>query len=165
MSPACALFLGLLLTGWVEEETRVRFHLFLTGLPRLIVMNAVDGAARRLESARCRRVLDEFADGEGRTLSSILDAEGTTAAQFVRSLYYVDGDEYLQCRAEYATLAFTSPGNRVVFVCGSRFVRELPSDGRRREAIIIHEALHALGLGENPPTSQEITQRVMQRCR
>jgi hypothetical protein len=31
-------------------------------------------------------------------------------------------------------------------------------------AVIIHEMLHSLGLGENPPSSKEITLRVMQRC-
>jgi len=29
---------------------------------------------------------------------------------------------------------------------------------------IIHEMLHTLGLGENPPSSREITQRVNERC-
>ena len=29
---------------------------------------------------------------------------------------------------------------------------------------MIHEFLHTLGLGENPPTSQEITERVSNRC-
>jgi hypothetical protein len=31
--------------------------------------------------------------------------------------------------------------------------------------MVIHEILHTLGLGENPPTSVEITQRVEARCR
>jgi hypothetical protein len=30
--------------------------------------------------------------------------------------------------------------------------------------LIIHEMLHTLGLGENPPSSREITQRVTERC-
>ena len=32
------------------------------------------------------------------------------------------------------------------------------------EAVIIHETLHSLGLGENPPSSQAITHRVLQQC-
>jgi hypothetical protein len=32
------------------------------------------------------------------------------------------------------------------------------------ESIVIHEMLHTLGLGENPPSSQEITQQVKRRC-
>jgi hypothetical protein len=32
------------------------------------------------------------------------------------------------------------------------------------EIAVIHEALHTLGLGENPPDSREITRRVAERC-
>ena len=35
---------------------------------------------------------------------------------------------------------------------------------RLAEALVIHEMLHTLGLGENPPTSTEITKRVEGRC-
>jgi hypothetical protein len=31
-------------------------------------------------------------------------------------------------------------------------------------SLIIHESLHTLGLGENPPSSSEITQHVERRC-
>jgi hypothetical protein len=37
-------------------------------------------------------------------------------------------------------------------------------DRAAAEIIVIHEFLHALGLGENPPTSDEITERVTARC-
>jgi len=33
------------------------------------------------------------------------------------------------------------------------------------DAALIHESLHSLGLGENPPSSLEITSRVISRCR
>ena len=32
------------------------------------------------------------------------------------------------------------------------------------EILLIHELLHSLGLGENPPTSAQITNTVMARC-
>jgi hypothetical protein len=32
------------------------------------------------------------------------------------------------------------------------------------EVYVIHEMLHTLGHGENPPTSHEITQKVVRRC-
>jgi len=32
-------------------------------------------------------------------------------------------------------------------------------------AVFIHEMLHTLGLGENPPSTQEITGRVLLQCR
>jgi hypothetical protein len=31
-------------------------------------------------------------------------------------------------------------------------------------AAFIHELLHTLGLGENPPPTQDITRRVLQQC-
>jgi hypothetical protein len=34
----------------------------------------------------------------------------------------------------------------------------------RAEIAVIHEALHTLGLGENPPDSREITRLVTERC-
>ena len=35
---------------------------------------------------------------------------------------------------------------------------------RRAVEIVLHEFLHTLGLGENPPTSRAITERVAVRC-
>ena len=32
------------------------------------------------------------------------------------------------------------------------------------EIIVIHEFLHTLGLGENPPTSEAITAQIALRC-
>ena len=61
-------------------------------------------------------------------------------------------------------LAFTSRGSRVIYLCGRDFMRtaqRTPEDGR---AVVIHEMLHSLGLGENPPSSREITRRVRERC-
>jgi hypothetical protein len=46
-------------------------------------------------------------------------------------------------------------------VCGPAF-RELSRV--HRENALIHEMLHTLGLGENPPSSPEITKRVNERC-
>jgi hypothetical protein len=37
-------------------------------------------------------------------------------------------------------------------------------NSRHVEAILIHELLHSLGLGENPPSSDYITSRVRARC-
>ena len=55
-------------------------------------------------------------------------------------------------------LAVTEPGSRVVRVCGSRLVwRTWQQNSRQVVAALIHEALHTLGLGENPPSSVEIT--------
>jgi hypothetical protein len=62
------------------------------------------------------------------------------------------------------TVAATERGSRVVFICPVRFVEIERGNPEYAEATLIHELLHSLGLGENPPRSREITQRVLSRC-
>ena len=65
------------------------------------------------------------------------------------------------CQRGDLLVAYTSPGQRVVYVCGSKFVHPLfRLDQRLAELLIIHELLHSLGLGENPPTPGQITKQV-----
>ena len=45
-----------------------------------------------------------------------------------------------------------------------RWTRPVYRIGSGPAVIVIHEALHTLGLPENPPTSEEITARVRERC-
>ena len=44
------------------------------------------------------------------------------------------------------------------------FLQTVDRERVTAEVYVIHEMLHTLGLGENPPTSQEITQRVKRQC-
>jgi hypothetical protein len=57
-------------------------------------------------------------------------------------------------------VAFTQPGSLAVRVC-PLVARQDPDTV---ELIVLHEMLHSLGLQENPPTSQQITQQVRRRC-
>jgi hypothetical protein len=72
----------------------------------------------------------------------------------------VEGDRERQCRTKDIA-AFTQTGSRVIYVCSSRFTMQPIPNG---VVIVIHEMLHALGLGEHPPTSAEITKRIGERC-
>jgi hypothetical protein len=62
------------------------------------------------------------------------------------------------------------PGRRDVYVCAtagraaSRLALTLDRNPHLAEFALIHEMLHTLGLGENPPTSLQITQQVKRRC-
>jgi hypothetical protein len=58
----------------------------------------------------------------------------------------------------------TTPGSRAVFVCTNRFTDFAKRSPVEAEAIVIHELLHTLGLGENPPSSDEITEAVLEAC-
>jgi hypothetical protein len=131
-------------------------------LDRAAVTQAIRGAARRLEDPRCQALLTTFADAAGRPLREALDAEGVAAPDYVGGIYFYDGTA---SGCGQRRLAYTAPGSRVVFVCGNRFWTAWRENPAYAECAIIHEALHSLGLGENPPTWEEITARVLQSCR
>ena len=61
-------------------------------------------------------------------------------------------------------LAYTAPGSRAIYLCGRTFLRAAQREPEEARAVVIHEMLHLLGLGENPPAAKEITHRVKQRC-
>ena len=129
------------------------------------VRRAVLGAARRLERPDCRRLLTDFTDQSGRSLGEIVDASGMTASRYLlEALWFVDGSDAPQCRSGDATVAFTAIGSRAIHVCGPQFVQLSSRQSKRAEILVIHELLHALGLGENPPPGDEVTGQVMRRC-
>jgi hypothetical protein len=133
-------------------------------ISRNVVSRAVNGAIRRLEGSNCQLLLDEFTDATGTTLRGVLDRAELTPIQFLARLRFADGNETRQCQKAEGIAAYTVPGNRVIFVCSSMFALEFRDEMKAAEMIIIHEMLHAAGLGENPPTSRDITARVTKRC-
>jgi hypothetical protein len=130
---------------------------------RFAVARAIQGATAQLADARCQALLDEFKDAEGRPLRSVLTTLGLTMSDYAKQVFFYDAPEWA-CRGGGGNLAVTRPGNRAIFVCGARFQREMAKNSRNAEAIVIHELLHSLGLGENPPSSDHITARVRAQC-
>ena len=128
------------------------------------ILPALRLAAERLRSPSCARVLGEFRAREGgRPLSEILDARGLEPADYLATVAFLDGSRQPQC-AKTGTLAITPVGSPVVFVCRDPFVRALKKSWGFAATVLIHESLHTLGLGENPPSSEEISARVAERC-
>lgn len=127
------------------------------------VRSALDGAARRLQRERCHGVFADFADAEGRSLQQNLQALGETGGSYMEKMLFYDAKGEGRCRHP-RVLAFTEPGSRVVLVCGPAFQSAWRAERRLVEAVVIHETLHSLGLGENPPSSQEITAHVLKMC-
>jgi hypothetical protein len=124
------------------------------------VHRAVRGAARRLEQPSCAAVLGRFANRAGQSLSDVLEALGLTPSESFSRIIFRDGRDTATCQGS-AVAAFTGPGSRVVFVCGPRFALI----GRARaEEVVIHEMLHTLGLGEQPPTPGQIDGVVASHC-
>ena len=134
--------------------------IFVVGPAALDVSRAAHEAARRLQEPGCQRILDDFADREGRPLRERLGS--STPEAYLARLVLRNGEIPVgsgRCASPGAA-AFTANG-AAVFVCGTSFQRL----GRGAAAnALIHEMLHTLGLRENPPSSAEITRRVAERC-
>jgi hypothetical protein len=130
----------------------------------MAVRRAIDGAAARLEEPTCRQVFSDFNDTAGRPLQAALDQLGETPESYLRGLvFFYDGSSQPRCGTG-DILGGTQPGSRVIYVCPAQFFDADWRNAFLTEVFIIHETLHSLGLGENPPASAEITRRVMKRC-
>jgi hypothetical protein len=143
-----------------EDGVHVRMSRSRDGF---VVTQAVRGALRRLGDARCQAVFSDFSESSGRRLQEVLDDQGLTGQDFLGLLMFYDGAQVPQCRKP-GVLAFTAPGSHVVYICTGWFRETFELNPARTETVIIHESLHSLGLGENPPSSHEITERVLARC-
>lgn len=151
-----------ILVGRAGAQTPGLFQ-FPDNETRFAVRLAVEGAAARLARPRCQDLFADFSDESGQRLSTVLLASGRNPADAFALLRFLDERDAPQCRRGMA-LAFTQTGSRFIRVCGVRFRDVFMLNRTTTEIIVIHEFLHALGLGENPPTSQAITARVAFRC-
>jgi hypothetical protein len=137
------------------------------GIPRTkregLLADAARTAAQKLAQEPCAAILSEFRDAEGRTLRENLDATGKSPAGYLDLIVYFDGSGEDRC-AQRSILAATTPGSRVVTICTAQFFERQRKDPGLAPVMLIHEALHTLGLGENPPTSLEITASIIERC-
>ena len=141
------------------------------GYDAAAVDQARSGALRKLQDPECLKILTDFRDREGRTLAENLDTWGVSAAQYLRMLPFLNGAALPLCRRNTAALT-SVPGLPPIYVCPasgghlrSRLAEVEAENPSLAEAMVIHEMLHTLGLGENPPAPSEITARVRARCR
>jgi hypothetical protein len=123
---------------------------------------ALQEAWSQLGDARCQLLLSAFRDKDGSPLADNLSKGAVDLQSHLARLVFVDGDDTRSCVK--GALAVTEPGSRVVRVCSRRLVWTWQQNPRHVVAGMIHEALHTLGLGENPPSSAEITSLVLRRC-
>lgn len=146
-----------------ESQPDVKRVLLRTGADTVAVVRALGGAQRKLRDAECAGLLTEFKDREGRALQDNLAPFEVAPHDYLVQLIIKDGGGDRTggrlCRSGAA--AVTVPGSRVVYICGGSFRDQAAG---LRENTLIHEMLHTLGLGENPPTSTQINARVRQRC-
>ncbi len=124
---------------------------------------SLDAALQKLSDSRCQEVLTDFLDLEGRRLDANLAATGQNPRSYLGLVLFYDGRATENC-ADRDVLAWTNPGSRAVLICWDQFAAQQRFDTGYTANIIIHEALHTLGLGEGPPDNREITARVGERC-
>jgi len=138
-----------------ESESLTRFN-------ETIVRRAVDLAVAKLALPGCAKVYDDFRLPGGGTPRRELDRMGIGPAEFLERLVFVDGSHDRLCRVGLAALTAT-PGSRRIRVCPG-FARFQLREPGLSASLIIHESLHSLGLGENPPSGRDITQTIERRC-
>jgi hypothetical protein len=145
-----------------DEASRLSLRVSGPALKNM-VSRAAEIALRKLERRECLAVLAEFRDGDGRTLQKGLEARGASASGFFVQLTFIDGSAWSRC-VDGSAAAGANPGGTIVAVCPRAFGRVLAKSPGLAADLLIHEMLHGLGLGENPPTSEEITSQVVERC-
>jgi hypothetical protein len=123
---------------------------------------ALDKASGLLAEPGCGSVLTDFRNQQGRLLADRLVALDVDIRTYVTMIVFIDDSRHPHCAS--GAIAFTEPGGRVVRLCVDRLKESWARDRTYTLAIMIHELLHTLGLGENPPSSKEITARVIARC-
>jgi hypothetical protein len=137
-------------------------HSTLSGTDARVVHDIRDRAIRRLQRPGCLALLGDFVDEDGRSLTENLARLSVTADEYLSGIELLDGSGHRLCDTRQSQLV-TTPGARRIFVCKA-FVAAARSQPYEAELCLIHDMLHTLGLGENPPTSKEITMQVRRRC-
>jgi hypothetical protein len=128
------------------------------------IQQALAEARSRLEGEACQGLFAEFEGLDGRPLTAVLEGRGETGASYLGWLIFYDGAGAEPCwNRQLARFAFTVPRSPIIYVCPG-FAGVLRRQPDEAVATLIHETLHSLGLGENPPSSRHIQQRVLARC-
>jgi len=156
------LALALSLAAAAAPPASLEKALVLAGMEGRALERARARAMALLESDECQGIFSDFTDAEGRTLQAKLDALGQTPAEYLRTVHFLNGEIQPQCRRSTVQMATTGK-SRYVYVC-PQFRQFQDRRPELAPVLVIHEALHTLGLGENPPTSTEITSRILRRC-
>jgi hypothetical protein len=121
-------------------------------------------ARRLLEKPSCGRIFEEFQDSRtGRPLAASLSETGLGAVAYFESLSFLDGTGTAPCLRPRIQ-AYTTIGGSTIHVCRAQLYALQKHDWLAAGSTLVHEALHTLGLGENPPPPAEITHRILQHC-
>lgn len=127
-----------------------------------VALKTLNLAWERLATTDCADVLNAFTDRAGRPLDERLRDLAVDRQTYLTMVVFIDGSREQPCRN--GSFAFTTPGSRVVRLCAEELKRTWQASPQHAVSRVIHEMLHTLGLGEDPPSSAEITRRVLTGC-
>ena len=89
---------------------------FTSSRARFWLPQAIQGAAGRLRSRECRRVLSDFKDTSGHLLeTNLVRVTADPAEYLLKFVRFTDGSDHTRCKGR--VFAFTQPGSRVIFIC------------------------------------------------
>ena len=150
----------------VEAEGPHERLRFPTNHGRFVVERAIEGARQRLADPECQQVFTDFEDRNGNSLLANLIATGKSAAGYLDLIWFIDASNAsaLPSQRTAGGLYVTRTSRRLRLRVDLR-APVFPAESGVAEFLIIHEMLHSLGLGENPPTSDQITKQVARRCK
>lgn len=160
--PVCAAAIAIVLATPSPPATAAQPHplpLFAEGALKRALALAVE----RLARAECRAVYEDFRAADGATLGERLRRDGVEPAEHLLSLAWRNGAAHPRC-ANPRVFLVTRVGGREVLVCPAQFGDLAFRKPAQAAGLLVHEQLHALGLGENPPASEDISRRVFVRC-
>ena len=148
----------------IDTPGRVERIYLPAGVDIAAVRQAMADARSRLAAPACQEVFSEFDGQDGRSLATVLASRNETGAGYLDWLSFYDGASAPPClNRQLARFAFTVMGSPIIYVCPG-FAGLLHRYPDEAVATLIHEELHSLGLGENPPSSRHIQERVLDRC-
>ncbi|MBK9088578.1 MAG: hypothetical protein IPL90_05850 [Holophagales bacterium] len=125
---------------------------------------ALRQVATRFSRPECAALLHDFDDARtDRPLAETLCRSGLSLQAWLRSVHFLAGEGRSGCSGR-GTFAYTAVGSKVVWVCPLTLEKSPRPRPGLTANVLIHETLHSLGLGEDPPSSEEISLRVEVRC-
>jgi len=127
-----------------------------------VARKTLDLAWKRLGRIKCADLMNVFVDRAGRPLNERLRELAFDRQTYLTMIVFVDGSREMPCIR--GSFAYTTPGSRVVRLCVDELKRTWQTGPEHAVSRVIHEMLHTLGLGEDPPSSAEITRRVLAGC-
>lgn len=126
------------------------------------VADALNAALQKMENLQCQSVFQKWKNAPSEAYPGPYQTtawdnlNGQSISSWVSGLSFFNGSTWSTCSNSVKMAFTTMPGSHVVMVCPQFSSYESGTPGQAADTII-HEILHTLGLGENPPNESQPT--------